>query len=226
MSQADNLRDLSPAEVDQILADTEYEAMKAAAPLVNLKTAIRDAYRFTKKAYGKHALARAEQRLADLEAKLPETEAKVAEALKPFRSTIDAINDEFNRRGGWTRYWLVCNTGGHVHKSRNCSSCYVTTEFAWLPGASGQDGAGLIAMFGSKVCTVCFPEAPISDLKAAEKEAAKAKAAADGYCSGHGKYAKDNGLFNRYSPRGECPDCGQTVSVTKLTKVRKHKVAA
>lgn len=224
MPNVANLRNLAPAEIDTILADTEYEAMKVAAPLTNLKANIRARYRKSQDLrYSGRERARALEVMAEYEARLPKVEATVTAALVPFQATISAINDEFVRRGGWARYFLVCNTGGHVHKTRSCSSCFNTTEFAWLPGASGQDGAGLIAMFGSTVCSVCFPEAPIDALKAAEKEAKKAAAKADGQCDGHGQYAKDNGGFVYCSPRGECPVCGRTVSTTSTGKCRKHK---
>lgn len=222
-----DLRDLNPAEIDQILADTEYAAMKVASPLTSLKAAIREAYRSSQKAWNARQKDSALARMADLEAKVPAVEATVTELLKPFHAEIAKIDAEFSRRDGWNRYFLVVSSIGHVHIDRSCSSCHAgRTEFAWLPGASGQDGAGLIAMFGAKVCSICFPEAPIEELLAAEKAAKAAAAKADGYCDGHGKYANDNGGFVYCSPRGECPDCKRTVSVTSTGKCRKHKGSA
>lgn len=89
-------------------------------------------------------------------ARLTEEQAKAdaiyAETL-PFRA-------EFTRRGGWTRAYLVDNTNGHVHNSTNCSTCFPTTVFGWLPEYSGHDEAEVVADAGEQACTVCFPTAP------------------------------------------------------------------
>ena len=74
------------------------------------------------------------------------------------------LHAEYTRRGGWSRYFLVTNTGGHVHNTMACSTCYPTTQYAWLPEQSGMSGTDLIALAGEKVCTVCFPDAPVSAL--------------------------------------------------------------
>ena len=33
---------------------------------------------------------------------------------------------------GWSRFFLVLNTDGHIHSSMNCSTCTYTTRFSWL----------------------------------------------------------------------------------------------
>lgn len=108
---------------------------------------------------------------------------------------IAPLDDEFDRRGGWTRYYLVTNTGGHVHSSEDCKTCYSTTRYAWLTEQSGMSAEDLVELAGEKACTECFDWAPVNTLKrktrleapeakAAREEreakaAAKAKAAAD-----------------------------------------------
>src|SRR5580700_7036844 len=32
----------------------------------------------------------------------------------------------------WNRYFLVTNSNGHVHRGTTCSTCFPTTEYAWL----------------------------------------------------------------------------------------------
>lgn len=92
----------------------------------------------------------------------------------------------------WNRYFLVTNAGGHVHRDMSCSTCFPTTEYAWLPELSGCDEAEMITEFGEKACTVCFPGAPASpayhapgrrdraaqEVRQAEKDARAAEKAA------------------------------------------------
>lgn len=80
--------------------------------------------------------------------------------LVAIESEITPLQAEFARRGGWNRYFLVTNAGGHVHRGMDCSTCFSTTEYAWLPELSGCDEAVMIEEFGEKACTVCFPGAP------------------------------------------------------------------
>jgi hypothetical protein len=69
-----------------------------------------------------------------------------------------AGHDEFDRRGGWTRYWIVANTGGHVHTTTACRTCYATTEFGWPTQLSGADGDQVVEAAGPLTCLTCFPE--------------------------------------------------------------------
>jgi hypothetical protein len=101
------------------------------------------------------------------------------------------LDAEYKRRGGWTRAWLVLASGGHVHRTTECRTCFPTTKFAWLTQLSGQDEAGIVEQAGETACTECYPNAPIdvrnrpSRIKAPEQlareaekaERAKAKAA-------------------------------------------------
>lgn len=75
------------------------------------------------------------------------------------------LNDEFERRGGWTRAFLAQSSNGHIHSSRSCSTCYVTTGFFWFTDLSGHDEAEIVTKAGSDACTVCYPSAPVNDLK-------------------------------------------------------------
>jgi hypothetical protein len=71
------------------------------------------------------------------------------------------LNDEFVDRGGWTRYWIVTNGNGHVHRSQSCSTCRPTTDFYWLAELSGMTHTKLVELSGERACTVCFPSAPV-----------------------------------------------------------------
>jgi hypothetical protein len=70
------------------------------------------------------------------------------------------------------------------HSTTSCSTCRFDTVFAWLPELSGLSEADAVEAYGSILCTVCFPSAPVEwtggESKAAieareEREAAKAE---------------------------------------------------
>ena len=81
------------------------------------------------------------------------------------RLTIEALplEAEYAARR-WTRYFLVDNTNGHVHSSMNCSTCFRTTQYAWLVQHSGMAADDLVELAGEEACTICFPNAPVATL--------------------------------------------------------------
>ncbi len=84
---------------------------------------------------------------------------------KALREEAAPLNTEFQRRGGWSRAFLATSANGHIHSSRDCSTCYVTTNFYWFVDLSGHDEAEIVTKAGSDACTVCYPSAPVNDLK-------------------------------------------------------------
>jgi len=82
-----------------------------------------------------------------------------------LREKIRPLTDEFQRRGGWTRAFLVTNANGHVHNTTACNTCFATTQFAWLPEFAGHDEAEIVEAAGETACTVCFPTAPVDVLR-------------------------------------------------------------
>ena len=73
------------------------------------------------------------------------------------------LDREFTRRGGWTRAYLV--TDGHVHRSRQCSTCNngeFATKFSWMIDYSGKSEEEIVAAAGDRACTVCYPSAPVA----------------------------------------------------------------
>lgn len=114
---------------------------------------------------------------------------RAAEAtIARLTAEVAPLHAEFTRRGGWTRFYLVTNTGGHVHFTTACASCFPTTKFAWLTDYSGMTHDALVAEARSSACTVCFPDAPVDNRKStiryesdevrARREEREAKAAA------------------------------------------------
>lgn len=140
----------------------------------------------------------------------PENRAKLVGEIAALQERIQEIlqaevypsEAQYHARR-WTRYYLVDNTNGHVHKDTHCSTCFPDTRYAWLVEQSGMSAEDLVNLAGEKACTVCFPWAPVDVLKqktrleaperkaarlereakkaaAAAKKAAKAIADADG----------------------------------------------
>lgn len=154
-------------------------------------------------------------------AKLEQKIAELKEAERPFL-------EEWERRGGWSRAYLVTNADGHVHRTTNCSTCHMTTQFVWLPQLSGASDDEVIAEVGFKACTVCYPAAPTHPaFLAGEKEAVEAaKQKADAQCPASGEYANEAARAGSYTWGRRyctCGTCGKSVSVTPAGKLRAHK---
>jgi hypothetical protein len=64
---------------------------------------------------------------------------------------------------GWSRAFIV--SGGHVHKTMSCHTCYSTTVFYGVPQCSGMDEDEIVELAGERACTVCYPTAPVDVLK-------------------------------------------------------------
>jgi hypothetical protein len=77
------------------------------------------------------------------------------------QSILAAIAELESRWTGWSRFFLVTSSSGHVHRSMACSTCRPTTTFGWLPELSGQTEAQAVAELGPALCSVCFPSAPV-----------------------------------------------------------------
>lgn len=78
------------------------------------------------------------------------------------------LHAEYDRRP-WTRWFLV--EGGHLHydvSSHRCSRILSTSHY-WLTELSGQAEAEVIELAGERVCTTCFPAAPVAALTRTSK---------------------------------------------------------
>lgn len=78
-------------------------------------------------------------------------------------TVLAVLNQEFDRRGGWPRAYLV--TDGHVHSSMHCSTCNkgeFPTRFFWMLDYSGKTMAEIVEAAGERACTVCYPDAPVN----------------------------------------------------------------
>jgi len=110
-------------------------------------------------------------------AELIERNAQSATKLAQLDAQITPLEAEYDSRP-WRRYFLVTNSNGHVHRGRSCQQCFPTTQYAWLVELADCDERDMVAQYGEKACTTCFPSAPTMEGwgKVAERAAA-AKAA-------------------------------------------------
>ena len=119
---------------------------------------------------------------------------------------------------GWSRFFLVTNTGGHIHSSMACSTCRPTTSFGWLPELSGLDEKAAVDAEGARLCSVCFPDAPVEWQEGYYAQQAAAKAAAK--CAGSGTSSYEGKPGRRYQ---KCMQCGEMVTITSRGLMRAHK---
>jgi hypothetical protein len=97
--------------------------------------------------------------LANVQRSIGQYRTEIAE----LDAQIDPIDEEFTARGGWTRFFLVRASNGHIHSSMSCVTCFPTTQYSWLPERSGSDEAETVEMAGDSACTICYPSAPVAD---------------------------------------------------------------
>lgn len=90
------------------------------------------------------------------------------EAVEAYDAAVTARNQavyEYHQLNdlytGWSRFFLVTSSKGHIHSSMSCSTCRPTTSYGWLPELSGRTEADCVAEFGAALCTVCYPSAPV-----------------------------------------------------------------
>lgn len=133
---------------------------------------------------------------------------------------LTPFEDEFVRRGGWSRFFSVM--GGHIHSSMNCGTCNKMgkpTSFRWLPEWSGRSESEALASLTENhktiLCSVCFPDAPVELYR--ERQDPNS-------CPGSGKSYDENQPYSirTVSKWGTCPVCKKRVGASPLGKLRKH----
>lgn len=210
-------------EIDTALAD-RYEAQaRASADIHRAVDSIHFSARDKKQYRGRTAIGwmmTEEQAIAacpdrsygqdksELVEKLAEGRARWA----AIEAEIKALNAQYT---GWSRFFLVTSSaGGHIHRSMQCSTCTYTTTYGWLPQLSGLTEKDAVEDQGPRLCSVCFPTAPV-EWTIGEQKPAK------NYCSASGQ-----GVKNYWQRRWvACPDCGKTVAPTRNGFIPKHVAA-
>ena len=119
-----------------------------------------------------------QRNLAEGTAKYTEINGKLAPLVKE-ELALEAIYEE----NGWSRFYLVEETNGHIHSNMDCQSCNriiggkpTRTSFSWLPSLSGLTQGDAVAQEGSILCTHCFPDAPVGWTNGTSNRTTEAKA--------------------------------------------------
>jgi len=222
MAVTTELEGLSPAEVDE-----KWE--RALGPARRLEGQLAAARKLL--ARYERELAMGRQLAAWQQRDFDEDKERAAQLTEDFKAEFEKANApfkaEWDRRGGWTRYYLV--PGGHLHYY----NCHTLTPGQTLVGllyeASGLDAAEVVGKYQVTACTHCFPDAPVAR-KLTPKE--------EGFCEYSGVSVYDESMakqleqLERRYPKGwalmavapgvRC-HCGGFPAVTKSSKVRKHK---
>jgi hypothetical protein len=112
--------------------------------------------------------------------------------IRKRQKELDAIYDQ----DPWTRAYLVVSSDGHVHSTRDCSTCFPQTRYAWLIQYSNDDEKTIVEDAGEDACTVCYPSAPAEVLNRPSRivtadKIAKAKAKAERDAKREARIAKE-----------------------------------
>jgi len=138
--------------------------MKLTTP-IEIDTALAELY--DKKYELRLSVERAEQEVLFVEKYYPsnqvrkeQAEIRVIVAKNKLAELSTEIAEVEKLYTGWTRAFLVSNANGHIHSSMECSTCFDTTRFIWLPNLSGEDRLKIAELAGEGACTICYPDAP------------------------------------------------------------------
>ena len=109
--------------------------------------------------------------------------AQYRQAFAAFDAARQALRAHEAGYTGWSRFYLVTSSSGHVHSSTKCCTCHkgkLPTAFALVPTLSGSTEAEAVAELGPALCSVCFASAPVDHREQATVSQAQAQALADG----------------------------------------------
>ena len=147
----DDLAEFTPVEIDTALAHLYGQSQALQARIDSYNQSI---WNIDHKG---HRYAQSRDDLAEKVAHLEEEQSYVT-------ATFETLEDEWDRRGRWTRAFLVNNSNGHVHRWMGCSTCFPSTQYVWMTDFSAKDEAEIVEAAGERACTVCYPSAPVEVL--------------------------------------------------------------
>lgn len=180
------MSDKTPEYVDTKLSELDYERYKKMVEMSEI-TKRMERTTVNRKRYENNDSLQAKSRVEacdrDIASSQNKNNIKQVE-VEYLEKKMQHYEDEYVRRGRWTRAFFVANGNGHVHRSRSCSTCYPTTRFQWLTAYSGKTENDVVEDAGDRACTVCYSSAPVETLNRPsrindpEREAIKAAKAA------------------------------------------------
>lgn len=144
----------TPAEIDTEIQRLDVERQRLGLRLISLRRELGEA---ENQALG-YGANRKVRPVTQLREQIAVTEREAADAIE---SELP-LGREFVRRGGWTRWYLVLD--GHLHYDIAAWRCsrIPTTDHYWMTEHSGRSAAEMIELAGDRVCTTCFPDAPVA----------------------------------------------------------------
>jgi hypothetical protein len=226
-----NWQTATPPEVDEKLAELWEAANRERATIEGLRVSlhqlmdIRAEYVGRRRVY-KHSLSEIVEMARSFEPKPWDQDRKaryldgVGDAtarLEAVRAEAAPLEARFEEKP-WSRFFLVTNANGHIHSSMHCSTCRISTQFAWLPTLSGLTEKDAVEAHGPLLCSVCFPSAPV------EWTVGHVKDTSD-RCPGSGTSDFDPKTYRQgyKSGRARCNHCGEYQTVTSAHNLRAHK---
>jgi hypothetical protein len=76
-------------------------------------------------------------------------------SLADLDALVAPLAAEFERRGGWERYYTTTNkANAHVHRRTDCKTCREGTRFLWLPQYAGASPSKVRKEVDP--CSTCF----------------------------------------------------------------------
>lgn len=123
-----------------------------------------------------------------------------------LRTVIDELEKTWED-ARWTRYIEALSSDGHIHRWHGCKTLnrgQHPTPLNWRTDLSGKSAEQAIADLGPRLCSVCFPDAPVehcrtkSDINREAREAARQAALA-------AKLAAETARANRQAAREAAP---------------------
>lgn len=135
--------DIPSDATHEVVTDTRIDAANSEATT---------AYRTLEQTARKHiheTEAQHNQRKTDAETALTAAQAQVAKFAENYT--------------GWSRYFLVMSSNGHIHSHMDCSTCHNGQRTDNLRMADRHvrfTEANAVSEYGGILCTVCYPTAP------------------------------------------------------------------
>lgn len=163
-----------------------------------------------------------------------EVNARAQQLVDDFRTAEEQANDlarqlrplyNLYEANLWVRWYLVQNTGGHLHDNLNnhCGTCFETTQYGWVPQASGATHEEIVEAYGMRVCSVCVPGAPAMPAYKTSGRVAVEQAEAEGFCVGGERVTTYRNHGDRW---GTCSCGARGLNINQDGTLRKHKSIA
>lgn len=175
----------TPREIDEAIAAAWHKANAAAAQVASAASSMRSIYcsvalkhrvtygrkgaEFPRQATTEAAAAWFETldqaanllTISNYSGTIGETLNRYVDRIQAYQVAATAVRELEMFYTGWSRFFLVTSSAGHVHSSTGCHTCRATTTYGWMPELSGQSEAEAVAKLGAVLCSACFPSAPV-----------------------------------------------------------------